>query len=224
MGLFSENKCTRCDRRYSGLRGKCPYCGARKSKRSKKTADSDKVGWKLVVGIIIMVILILAVAAILFISLRSSSSDNTNTDTPAADSSTTDDSSYKADEGVTSMDDDKPQTAPADNSADGTGTTDGTAADPAKDNTQPAEPAVNSVTITYLGDAVSDVTLNIGEVLGLSCETDPADVTTEPQWSVEDTSIASVLPTGELTAISSGTTTVTVTVGSATAECIVRVS
>lgn len=226
MGLFSENKCTRCDRRYSGLRGKCPYCGARKSKRSKKTADSDKVGWKLITGIVLMVILILAVVAILFVSLRSNSSDSASSDTSAADTTDSTDSAYKEDEGVTSIDDDTPQAPPSD-SSDTTGTA-GDASNPADNSTAPAtddqEPSVTSVVITYLGDSVSDVTLNVGELLALGCETTPADVSVEPEWSCEDSSIASILPTGELTAIASGTTTITVTVGSATAECIVRVS
>jgi predicted nucleic acid-binding Zn-ribbon protein len=232
MGLFSENKCTRCDRRYSGLRGKCPYCGARKSKRSKKTVDNDKVGWKLVVGIVIMVILILAVVAILFISLNGTDSGDKTSDNTVEETTNNDASSTLEDEGVTSITKDEDNTSDTDNNdttnsntQSDNGNTDTETQETDNSNESSTETAaVKSITITYLGAAVNDVTLKVGEVLALEYITDPADVETTAKWACEDTSIATVSENGELTAITSGNTTLTVTIGDVTAECIVRVS
>ena len=65
MGLFGEVKCGRCDRRYSAIRGRCPYCGARK-RRSGKSAGNGDNRWQIIAGIILLVIIIIAVAVLVF--------------------------------------------------------------------------------------------------------------------------------------------------------------
>ncbi len=70
MGLFGEIKCRRCDRRYSAIRSRCPYCGARKKRG--KTDDSDGRG-KIIAGIVLLAIIILAVAVLVYMSLSGKS-------------------------------------------------------------------------------------------------------------------------------------------------------
>ena len=65
MGLFSDVKCGRCDRRYSGLRARCPYCGARRGKRGKHARDKDNSTGRVVIGLILVVVLIVAVVAVI---------------------------------------------------------------------------------------------------------------------------------------------------------------
>ena len=68
MGLIPQVKCGRCDRTYSGLRSRCPYCGAHRHKRGKRTTDGDNATWKLIIGVLLIVILIAAVIVILVTS------------------------------------------------------------------------------------------------------------------------------------------------------------
>jgi len=67
MGLFGEVKCGRCDRRYSALRGRCPYCGAR-----RRTGKNDRGGGRgqLIAGLVILAVIIIAVVVLIFMSLK----------------------------------------------------------------------------------------------------------------------------------------------------------
>lgn len=65
MSLIPEVKCGRCDRTYSGLRSRCPYCGAHRHKKGKRVSDGDNATWKLIIGILLIVVLIAAVIVIL---------------------------------------------------------------------------------------------------------------------------------------------------------------
>ena len=69
MGIISEVKCGRCDRRYSGFRSRCPYCGARRNKRGKHADDDDNSRGKLIVGILLLLILIVAIVVLIVTSL-----------------------------------------------------------------------------------------------------------------------------------------------------------
>ena len=68
MGLIPQVKCGRCDRTYSGLRSRCPYCGAHRHKKGKRVSDGDNATWKLIIGILLIVVLIAAVIVILVTS------------------------------------------------------------------------------------------------------------------------------------------------------------
>ncbi len=65
MSLIPQVKCGRCDRTYSGLRSRCPYCGAHRHKKGKRVSDGDNATWKLIIGILLIVVLIAAVVVIL---------------------------------------------------------------------------------------------------------------------------------------------------------------
>ena len=61
MAFVSDVKCGKCDRRYSGLRGRCPYCGARRGKAGKHSSQGGNTTGKLIVGLILILLLIAAV-------------------------------------------------------------------------------------------------------------------------------------------------------------------
>ena len=75
MGIISEVKCGRCDRRYSGLRARCPYCGARRGKRGKHARDKDNSTGRVVIGLILVVVLIVAVVAVIATSVTGQQPD-----------------------------------------------------------------------------------------------------------------------------------------------------
>ena len=244
MSFLPQVKCNRCDRTFSALRARCPYCGARRSKRSKKNINNDKVGWKLAVGIIIMVLLMAAVAVILVLSLTGENADSqaeltdalgiTENAAEGEDAQAPDEEiQFSEGENVTSMESDKPAVKPAkvdekeDEEAQPSEETEGEAKEESKKDKKDKkdskkDAAVNKITITYVGSPVEDVTMGIGEVLQLECETDPADAKGDAKWSIDDESVATVKD-GEVTAVASGDATLTVKIGDVSAECVVRV-
>ena len=82
MGLFHEVKCGRCDRRYSSIRSRCPYCGARKNRDGKKSTYSGNSNWKLIFGIIILLAIIVAVIILISNTLKTQTPETTPTQKP----------------------------------------------------------------------------------------------------------------------------------------------
>lgn len=80
MGLFGDVKCGRCDRRYSAIRGRCPYCGARK--RAGKN-DRGAGRGRLIAGLVILAVIIIAVVVLILISLKPDDPTPTPAPTPS---------------------------------------------------------------------------------------------------------------------------------------------
>ena len=78
MGVISQIKCARCDRKYSGVRGRCPYCGARRIGRGKYSEEYESSKGKMLVSILIMLVLVVAVGVLAFSAPRT---DTDNGDT-----------------------------------------------------------------------------------------------------------------------------------------------
>lgn len=208
MGLIPQAKCSRCDRRYSGLRGRCPYCGARRSKKGKRVSAADNSTWKLVIGIVLLVVLIAAVVVLLITTLNA---DDAAKKTGDDDLITTPPSN----EGVDSLDNEPIDSEP-DDSEEQTGT---------NEPTEP-EPTVQSISITYFGDPRTDITMKPAEVLPLWYKTVPEDVQETAVWSSSDENVFVVLQDGKITAIgqSGDEAVLTVTIGEVSAECVIRIS
>ncbi len=196
MGLFGEIKCRRCDRRYSAIRSRCPYCGARKKRAGKSDGDGDGKG-KIIIGIILLAIIIIAVAVLVYMSLSGKTfgkSSPTPTPTAASTPKTSATPSPKA------------STTPT----------------PAPTPTQTPVPsaAVTSITLSR-----TDFTLaSIGETWVLYATLTPSNTTQTVKWTSDDPKIATVSTTGLVTAVGSGTTKITAEAGSVKAECVVRVT
>ncbi len=97
MGFIPRVTCRRCGRQYSGLRGRCPYCGTRRVKQSDRvpaTSGSTDPGtgageraannarWQLVFGGILLLAVILAVVVLVSISLNGSTDSGPVTTVP----------------------------------------------------------------------------------------------------------------------------------------------
>ena len=66
MAIVNEIKCARCDRKYSGVRSRCPYCGARRIGRGKYSDDSDNAKGKMLISVLIMAVFTVGAAVLLF--------------------------------------------------------------------------------------------------------------------------------------------------------------
>ncbi|MCL2079223.1 MAG: hypothetical protein FWH17_05175 [Oscillospiraceae bacterium] len=87
MALIDDIKCARCDRKYSGVRSRCPYCGARRIGMGKYSKDSDNAKGKMLISILILSVFTVAAAIMLF----TAPSDNSGvTPSPGIETSTPD--------------------------------------------------------------------------------------------------------------------------------------
>ena len=66
MAIVNEIKCARCDRKYSGVRSRCPYCGARRIGRGKYSEDSENAKGKMLISVIILAVFTVAAGVLLF--------------------------------------------------------------------------------------------------------------------------------------------------------------
>ncbi|MCL2248692.1 MAG: hypothetical protein FWC13_05440 [Oscillospiraceae bacterium] len=66
MAIINEIKCARCDRKYSGVRSRCPYCGARRIGRGKYSENSDNAKGKMLISVLIMAAFTVAAGVLLF--------------------------------------------------------------------------------------------------------------------------------------------------------------
>ncbi|MCL2222224.1 MAG: hypothetical protein FWC20_03260 [Oscillospiraceae bacterium] len=66
MAIVNEIKCARCDRKYSGVRSRCPYCGARRIGRGKYSENTDNSKGKMLISVLIMAAFTVAAGVLLF--------------------------------------------------------------------------------------------------------------------------------------------------------------
>lgn len=246
MGLIPQVKCGRCDRTYSGLRSRCPYCGAHRHKKGKRTTDGDNATWKLIIGILLIVVLIAAVVVILV----TSANEKNNAGNDGEDKNQVGSNSDEGTEGTGGKNDGKDDENDG-NDVDPNGDQNGDAngdgngdqnVDPngGENNGQPGgntdanTPPVNviaaSITVkTNYGSTASDHSIGIGETFQCIATITPSNATSIPVWS-SDSSCVSVIPTGEdglkvtITGMSKGVANITATVDSLNYTFIVRVS
>lgn len=197
MGLFREVKCGRCDRRYSGIRGRCPYCGARKNRGGKRAADSGNKQWQLIAGILILIAIVVAVIILVSSSLKNKDSDPTPPPTISIDQN----------EGVDEITNSPIVTESPTPSV-----------EPTPTPTQ--QPTVTAITLNR-----TDFTLSsIGEQWTMTATLSPASSNATVKWSVEDENVAIINQSGVVTAIDKGWTNIICEAGGMTAKCIVRVT
>ena len=227
MGLFSDVKCGRCDRRYSGLKARCPYCGARRGKRGKHAKDYDNSKGRIIIGLILMIVLIVAVIIVISTSMPAAQSDvdEAGENQDQTDQNTVGDSDGVVNiPGIGAVDD----TGAEETEGDGTteGDTDpedavGTDGDEAGVGT-----AVNELYITnqWSEDPQTDFTANVGDVIQFGYVSEPEFEDPEVLWETSDDNVFVVLQTGEFTAIGAGSATLSLTVNGKTIELFVIVN
>jgi hypothetical protein len=200
MAVISEVKCGRCDRRYSGFRARCPYCGARRNKRGKRADDTENAKAKLIIGVALLVVLIGATMVLLLTTQLDKSPEAAETPSGVTDEAPAFTDGEDIDEVVNSE-------------------------PPVVEEPSPSPSiaiVIQSVAITYGGEPKEDVTVKIGESLQFRFTTVPASEDKEAVWESSDESIFAVVD-GKVTGIATGKATLKCTVDGVTEECLVRV-
>jgi len=219
MSIISEVKCARCDRKYSGVRSRCPYCGARRIGSGKYSEEGDNSKGKMIIGILIMAVLVVAAGVLLFTAPNS----NEAAATPPTVPETPETVDMPDELQNTSMEGIGPSVSPSD--------------DPEEDEDETPSPepqTVQSITITYAGYYIDDFTEPVGTKIPLKVRVEPVSMELEEPiiWTSSDTSVFAVVTDNTegtsalVTIIGSGSqksATLTVSVGGVKAECIVRV-
>lgn len=219
MALFSDVKCGKCDRNYSGIHARCPYCGARRGKAGKHASPQSNSTGKLVIGLILLLLLIAAVVVLVITGTQ-------GTKPPAADPAQIEQSDGEMaekptlgnDESLTSVEGTEyvPEEQPAEEAEEPEVET------PAEPE-QEAAPAVTDLKIKCLGTVLSDMTMYVGDVLTMTYEATPEQEDPTVSWSSDNQDVFTILQTGEITGVSAGEAHLTLTVNGVSAECLIRV-
>ncbi|MDR2357684.1 MAG: hypothetical protein LBD92_06370 [Oscillospiraceae bacterium] len=210
MAIVPDVKCKKCDRRFSGIRSRCPYCGARRGSPGKHADGDDSFKGKATVGILVLIALVIAVGALLFTSLMERESDAEIDSTGSVTAEDPGPTSNFPGEGDTT-------TQP--------GLMTPTATPTLTPTPSPTPAAVESVQITYSGSVMKDFSVYTGEVVQLEARTVPAETEYTPVWESSDENVFMVSQDGKVTGIGAGdngAAKLTVTVGDVSAECVVR--
>ena len=211
MAIMSEIKCARCDRKYSGVRSRCPYCGARRIGRGKYSDSGDNIKGKMLICVLILAVITVAVGALLL-----------TTPMPAGDIISPGPSTETPTSGVPSEIDNTSIPGPG---------TPPPATPPTPIPTPEPVVEIESLTITYDGRRREDITLrgiNATVPLGVRIEPMGVEFDDDIEWISSNTNVFDVVPTSGGTRVTVRGTGVgqgilTVKVGEVEAECIIRV-
>jgi len=201
MALFQQVKCGRCDRNYSSIHSKCPYCGAKKNRDGKNASGGDNTKWQVIVGLVVLILIIVAVVVLLAQSLK----DREPEPSPGQAAASATPKSGTGVTTVTASPTHEPTAPPT--------------ATPSPTPSPTPEPVVNSIVLSR-----EDFTLSgKGDSYTIVATISPAGSNAEIIWISEDPNVATVDETGKVVAVANGTTIVSATAGGITKECVVRV-
>jgi len=212
MSLVTEIKCARCDRKYSGVRSRCPYCGARRIGRGKYTENSDNSRGKMLISILVMGVLVVAAGVLLFTTAPDA--DAVPNDTAEAPPSLINADDITQVDGANQALDD-----PLEDDGD----------DPLGEPTPVPGPTVTSVVITHHNRRIEDFTQPLGQPIELGVRIEPVGVQEDIIWLSGDSAVFEVVPlnpegtSARITGVGVGHATLTVSVGGMEATCIVRI-
>ena len=226
MGLISEVKCGRCDRRYSGLRARCPYCGARRGKRGKHAKDYDNSKGRFVIGLILVLVLVVAVIVVIATSTINNPADNADDESQQTQQGgnvgTSDDITNVEGTGAGTTagneDGEADSVVPDDDAVTGEDTT--------GEDVSGVAAAVNDLYIvsSWSDEPQGDFTASVGDVIEFDFVTDPELEDPDVLWETSDDSVFVILQTGEFTAVGEGSATLKLTVNGVSEELYVYVN
>ena len=248
MALIPQAKCPRCDRRYSGLRTKCPYCGARRYTKSTRAVSEDNSLWKIIVGIVLLVVLIAAVV-VLIVTGGGDSGNSTDGRGSGANSSgvvSKDDEKTKDDEDKKGESEGGEENGEGETGGDTTGgdtqtggdTTTGGETQTGGDTQPTTDPTptvrAQSVAISNAKGTkrigvynsslgLYEFTMYVGNKQAMGYMVTPSGVESTAEWSVDNEERASILQDGTLTALKSGNVYVTVSIDGISDTVLVRI-
>ena len=213
MSFIPRVTCRRCGRQFSGIRGRCPYCGTRRVKQSDRvpgpTPGEDSstpsgqraavnARWQMIFGGILLVAVILAVVVLVSLSLNGTGTTKTTPTLPA--------------------------TSPTDNYV--------VTPPPTPTVVPTPTPTIDSVTL-YWGDSVLADDITLSDPLTLTAYIWPQTVSISAEdilWSTSDPNVVSIEVNSEdpkfctITAEGAGSCEVTLTVFGVSDKVVVRVA
>ena len=222
MAIISEIKCARCDKKYSGLRSRCPYCSARRIGRGKYSEDGEDNRGKMLIGILILAALTVG-AAVLLITTPADEPDPVAVEPPGYEYNDNDDSLLGDPHTVEGAGLEENDNDENDNDNDND-----------DDNDDEPLPTINSVAITFAGTVVVDFMEPVATQIPLAVRIDPAAAGqyADIVWYSSHPTIVDIVPSVDghnatTHHISAGMSTITVTVTAPdgtehTAETIAR--
>lgn len=229
MAIIPQVKCSRCDRKYSGLRTRCPYCGARRYARSQRAAQGDNSVWRVVVATVLLVILIAAVVVVTV----TGGSDAPAPAKPVDTTPNTEPDTVVNDPANLTPDTQTPDTTAQENGETGENeepaNTD--TPDTPSDNDVP-KPLVNTITITYnnhqagvynKSESIYEITMKAGESINLGAAVTPQGIDAEIAWESSNEGVVAVLQNGKVTAVGRGTCIISASADDVKAELMIRV-
>ena len=210
QNLIPKVKCGRCDRSYSGLKLRCPYCGASRSRGGKRSVDADDANARRMMKVLLAAVLLIAVVSMVVLDL------------PAEPIGGGDPG------GGPGMTQGGGQTGGDENGENGNGAERTPLPTP---EPTPPPPVVTSVNIRWgaqQGDA-NDMTLRVGNEIELWSEIWPSDAEDLVRWVSDNHLVALITVDPDdhrrvtVEARSAGQTIIRATAGDESAEVIVRV-
>jgi len=209
MAIVNEIKCGRCDRKYSGVRARCPYCGERRTGHGKQANGSKNDSVKMLISVLILSVFTIW-AGILFFSTPADADSNVNANGNDAT--------------IASLDNDI-------DSVDGLHTEPSPEPTPTPEPT-PAPPAeVLSATIRYETSSRTEFSIGVGETVPINVIWSPTDVENPViRWTSSDEEKFQVVSTQldhvrvNVTGIGVGSATLTVFVDDIEQTCTVHVT
>ena len=234
MALIPQAKCSRCDRKYSGLRTKCPYCGARRYVKSNRAVPNDDSMWKVILGILLLVVLIVAVIVLI------ATSGNTEPASDSKGSSSGQETKVDGQDADPDAQKDPVETDDKTNPLNPGGSTTQPEDPEPQQSVEPEEPVETpavkpqSVVIVNASNGkragvynkdldIYEFSLNRGDKYTLDFKVTPDGVTDTAVWETSNESVITVLQSGEITAVGAGRAYVTVTIGGVSNQVLVRV-
>lgn len=204
MAIIPRVKCSRCDRSYSGLQSRCPYCGARRSKGGKfGVPESGNPRWRLAVGVLLLVAIICTVIALVNIG--------TGEDTTTADASTT------TSAGTTTSPDPSASASVSD------------AADVSPSPTVSAEEVpletISAISVQWqFFSGTNEMTINVGDFIPLTAVITPSTADVTVTWTSDNKAVCTVDEAGNITAVGVGQVNIIAEYNGVQGVLVVRVS
>ena len=205
--LIPKVKCGRCDRSYSGLKHRCPYCGAGRSRGGKRASDAGDASARRMIKVLLLLVLVITVISIAVLDPNADPSAGNGGAPPGMTQPTpTPNGDENGDDGYELPPTPTPQPTPP-----------------------PAE--VTSISITWAAQrpGVNDFSLNVGNRLELWAEVFPTDAAADIEWVIDTPTVANITINPEdfrrveLVARGVGQTILRATAGGESAYVIVRV-
>ena len=207
MAIIPRVKCSRCDRSYSGLQSKCPYCGARRSKGGKYGMPEDgDPKWRLAVGVILLVAVICTIIALVNLD---TGSDNATADTKNTPTETTVSPEPTTSGSADAKESASPEVSPS----------------PGVSDEEETLETISSISVQWqFFSGTSEMTINVGDGIPLTAVITPSTADVEVTWTSDNTAVCTVDSKGNLKAVGTGKANVIAEYNGVQGELVVRVN